>query len=233
LLTNSGTRIVRARIFDKDGGFTETRLTVPVRNAAPRASFKNDGPVGEGSAATVKFSGVTDVSPADTRAGFRYSYDFNNDGVYEVGDGKTFANSVTASTAKVPGTILKDNGTYAVRARVFDKDGGAAEYITVVRVNNVPPSAQFALAGSAVAGQPTAFEFKSVTDPGTRDTTTGFRYWLDWDDNGTFDKYTASPQVTYTFPAAGTHVVHAKVTDKDGGLKEFHLTVEVTAGVGG
>ncbi|HVK13670.1 MAG TPA: hypothetical protein VM597_33295, partial [Gemmataceae bacterium] len=229
LLANSGTRIVKARIFDKDGGFMETRLTVPVRNVAPRAAFKTDAPVPEGTAATVRFSGATDVSPADTRAGFRYSYDFNNDGAYEVGDGKTFAGSVTASTARVPGTVLKDNGTYPVRARVFDKDGGAAEYITVVRVTNAAPTGQFTLAGPAVAGLPTAFEFKSVSDPGTRDTTTGFRYWLDWDDNGTFDKYTATPQVTYTFPAVGTYLVHAKVTDKDGGFKEFDLTVEVNA----
>ena len=119
-----------------------------------------------------------------------------------------------------------------MRARVFDKDGGAAEYITVVRVNNAPPTGQFALAGPAVAGQPTAFEFKSVTDPGPKDQTVGFRYWLDWDNNGTFDKYTASPQVTDTFAEAGTYVVHAKVTDKDGGLKEFSLTIEVTAAEG-
>ena len=105
LLTNSGTRIVKARVFDKDGGFTETKLTVPVRNVAPRATFKVAAPVNEGSPATVRFSAVTDVSPADTKAGFKYSYDFNNDGVYEVGDGKTFTGSVTAVTATVPGTV--------------------------------------------------------------------------------------------------------------------------------
>lgn len=229
LLVNSGTRVVKARVFDKDGGYTETKLTVPVRNAAPRATFRVDGPVNEGSPATVRFGGVTDASPADTKAGFRYSYDFNNDGVYEVGDGKTFAGSVATATARVPGTFLKDNGTYPVRARVFDKDGGSAEYITVVRVNNVAPAGLFAPAGTAVAGRPAAFAFTNVTDAGVRDVAAGFKYWLDWNNNGTFEQSGPTPQVTYTFAQAGTYTVHAKVTDKDGGMKEFSLNVVVSA----
>src|SRR5207237_9189664 len=40
-----------------------------------------------------------------------------------------------------------DNGTYTVKARIFDKDNGYTTYSTDVVVNNVPPSV------TAAAGQ--------------------------------------------------------------------------------
>ena len=63
-----------------------------MENVAPTADLDNDGPVVEDTTATVTFSNQADPSTADTSAGFRYAYDFNNSGGFEVGDG-TYAGS--------------------------------------------------------------------------------------------------------------------------------------------
>ena len=59
------------------------RPQLTIHNVAPTATFANDGPVAEGSTATVTFSGQSDPS-ADDLANLTYSYDFDNDGMFEV-----------------------------------------------------------------------------------------------------------------------------------------------------
>ena len=92
-------------------------------NVAPTATFSNDGPVTLGGTATVSFTGSTDSSTFDTNAGFRYSYDFDDDGDWEVGDG-TYAGSSTSATATVPTSVLDEPGSYEVKGRLLDKNGG-------------------------------------------------------------------------------------------------------------
>src|SRR5205823_5197235 len=108
---------VKARIIDKDGGFSEYTTSVHVNNVAPIATLSNNGPVNEGSAATVTFSAQSDPSSADTAAGFRYDYHC---------DGSIFgpANYATASTSATAQCTFNNQGTYTVRARIIDKDNG-------------------------------------------------------------------------------------------------------------
>ena len=63
-----------ARIIDKDGGFSEYTTDVTVNNVAPTATLGNNGPVNEGSSATVSFTSPSDPSSADTTAGFHYAF---------------------------------------------------------------------------------------------------------------------------------------------------------------
>ena len=76
---------VRVRVSDGKDTTTSAATSLSVPNAVPDATVTNGGPVNEGSTGTVSFTNVTDGSAADTAAGFRYAYDFNNDGTYEVG----------------------------------------------------------------------------------------------------------------------------------------------------
>src|SRR5439155_23189619 len=76
------THTVKGRINDKDGGYTDYTTGIDVTNVAPTATFGNTGPVNEHSTATVSFGSQLDPSTADTLAGFKYSYDFNNDGTF-------------------------------------------------------------------------------------------------------------------------------------------------------
>jgi hypothetical protein len=79
-----------------------------------------------GQAVTVAFAGASDPSAADTAAGFRYSYDFDNDGVFEI------AGSASASQQ---GTFTSA-GAHVVRGRIADKDGGFTDYTTTVQVQD-------------------------------------------------------------------------------------------------
>ena len=105
---------------------------VTVGNVAPTASLANDGPVNEGSTATVSISGQIDPSLDDTADGFHYAYDFDNDGTWDVGDG-SYGGSVVADSQVVPASYLDDGAaSVTVKARILDDDGGFTDYITVI-----------------------------------------------------------------------------------------------------
>ena len=96
----------------------------------PSATFGTSGTVVGGGAASVNFTQVTDpLGQAVT-----YSYDFNNDGTFEV------AGSPSA-TAAVPAGLTADGPrAVAVRGRVTAADGRFADYTTQLQVANAAPT---------------------------------------------------------------------------------------------
>ncbi|MBI1293414.1 PKD domain-containing protein [bacterium] len=108
-------------------------VRVTVTNVAPTAVFANNGPADEGTTATVTFSGQDDASLADLTAGFRYSFDFDNDNVFEVTD-------VISPSVTVPADYLSGVSSRTVRGRIADKDGGFTDYTTVVTVIAATPT---------------------------------------------------------------------------------------------
>src|SRR5207253_3720362 len=66
--SDSGSRTVKGKIKDKDGGTTEYTASVTVNNANPTATLSNNGPIYEGGTATISFSGQSDPSTADSSA---------------------------------------------------------------------------------------------------------------------------------------------------------------------
>jgi len=103
-------------------------VTVQWQNVAPTASLSNNGPVNEGATAVVSFGSQSDPSTTDTTSGFRYSYDFDLDGTFEITD-------TLAATATVPAGYLTGVSSRTVRGRIADKDGGFNDYITTILVN--------------------------------------------------------------------------------------------------
>lgn len=112
-----------------NGGLTDTdSTTVTVNNVPPIASATNDGPKDEGTPVTVAAS---QIDPgADT---FTYSFDWNNDGIYEIVD-------QTSPSAQY---TFMDNGIYTVGVNVRDDDGGIGTATTDVTVLDLAPTAQF------------------------------------------------------------------------------------------
>jgi hypothetical protein len=100
--------------------------SVLVKNVPPKANFNNNGPKNEGSSVTFSFSYVSDPGIYDT---FSYSFDWNNDGIYEIKDQK----APSASHAWC------DNGYYTVRGMIKDDDGGYNVYTSKVTIYNVAP----------------------------------------------------------------------------------------------
>ena len=84
-----------------------------------------------------------------------YEFDFDDDGIYEVGP---VANNSASHT-------YADDGTYTVQVRVTDGDGGAATAATTVTVRNVAPTLTLDGAASVNEGSTYTLNLAS-SDPG-------------------------------------------------------------------
>jgi len=205
---------VTATSTESSNGSTASRdasIDVTVANVAPPATF--NAPAGglEGSSFTISLTGAADVSPVDQAAGFTYAFDFGTGyGAF------TNANSADFTPA--------DNGTYTVRAKVRDKDGGETEYTANVVIDNVAPQ-NVAISGPAdgVRGQTLTYT-GSFTDPGTADTHT-----LDWTVTRNGAIYATGTGATFSFVPTdeGTYTVALTVTDDDGGVGSASMMVTV------
>ena len=219
----TATRTISVSVEDEDGIHANAgSKTISVLNVAPTAILNNFGAVDEGSSGFVAFTGQNDVSAADQTAGFHYSYDFNNDGIFEE------VNTANASMT-VPAIYLADGpGSRTVRGRIIDKDGGYTDYTTVISINNVAPLVN---AGSdATVGQGNVFtQSGSFVDPGNDTWTATVDY--DWHSGDTDAVALALTGKTFTlnhvYNTVGTYTIRTTVTDKDGGVGYDDVTVTV------
>lgn len=218
LFDDSGSHVVRGRVSDRHGAYSDYETTVQVANVAPTsAGLVAPAEGNEGSALVFSLGAASDVSAADSAAGFTYSFDFNGDGVFEVSGA-----SPAASHA------FDDNGTYTVRARVTDKDGGSNEYSSEVKVNNVAPRNGRLSDNNPIAeGSVVTVSFDGQDDPSAADTAAGFTYSYDFNGDGVFEVSGRSPSASHAFADNGVYVVTGRVTDKDGGYTDYTTDVEV------
>ncbi len=181
-----------------------------VLNAAPSAQLGNStelpaGPVNEGESATVTISNQSDPSASDEAAGFTYSYDFDNDGVFEI-------ENTTDASVVVPGAFLNDAGTQTVRAVITDKDGGSTELFTGVRVAEVAPTLNVVGADTAIEGQDYDLDL-SATDPGDDSIAS---WTVDWGDGSGVTVLDSVADLTHVFADSGEFTVTITAQDEDG-----------------
>lgn len=221
--TDNGTYVVTVTINDNNGGSDVKTFQVTVANVAPTATLANNGPVNEGSTATVTFSGPSDASSDDTADGFHYAYDFDNDGTWDVGDG-SYAGSGTGASAVVLASYLADGAASAtVKARILDDDGGFTDYTTVIAVNDVAPT--LAISGAANVDEGATYTLDlSATDPGT-DTITSWT--INWGDS--VEVVSGNPtNVTHTYAdGAASYSISATATNEDGTFSSNTIAVAV------
>ncbi|HOG45479.1 MAG TPA: PKD domain-containing protein [Anaerolineae bacterium] len=210
--------VVTLSVSDGDGGEGSASTTIDVTNVAPAATLGNNGPVDEGSAATISFSGATDPSTPDTTAGLRYAYACNGASLASA----TYATSDTAASCQC--TYPDGPSDHTVRGRIIDKDGGYSEYTTVVHVENVAPAPTI---HGAPAASPEATEIaltSTVKDPGA-DT---FTYAWTVTRGSTIYASGDAPDLSFTPDDNGAYDVRLTVTDQDGGAGGARAIVEVT-----
>src|SRR5207245_414785 len=225
---DNGSYVVTFTATDKDGASGSDSKTISATNVAPTATLSNNGPVNEASPVTVSFSSQLDPSAADTSAGFHYAYSCTNVSLAAA----TYAGSgASASTS----CTFADNGSFTVRARIIDKDGGFSEYTTAVTVNNVAPTVTAPANQSANEGASTSFGLGSFSDVGVNDNP--WAVDVDWGDGSLHTTFSLATQGAITAashayadnstPPATGYTVTVKVTDKDGGTdsKTFKVTV--------
>ncbi|MDX6471756.1 MAG: hypothetical protein QOK22_572, partial [Gaiellaceae bacterium] len=141
---DSGSYTVTVTVTDKDGGVGTSTFTVAVANVAPSSSLPATASAFINVAASLAFGPASDPSVPDTSAGFHYAYDCNNGALTAA----NYGNSATSNAVSCTWTVT---GTYTVRGRIFDKDGGYTESTTVVTVTNPPPTVTFATGTTSIA----------------------------------------------------------------------------------
>ncbi len=138
---------VKAMATDSAGRSNTATAGVNVVDVPPTAVFGVVPPPTANDPTVVQFSSATDVSPADVAAGFHYSFDFNNDGVFEI-------TSSTSPQAAVPSNYLVQPGTHVVSAEVIDKDGLFKSYsVTIDTTAGGASQSQGTALSAASAGQ--------------------------------------------------------------------------------
>lgn len=216
--TDDGTRSVRGKVKDKDGGVTESAVkSVTINNVAPSATFSAPFSANEGTSVTVSLSDPSDPSSADVTAGFTYAFNCG------AGFGPFGPNaSVTC--------LAKDNPSLTVGAKIKDKNGGVREYPTtphVISVDNVNPVASVAgptsaiLSGSNVTAEITVnFSDAGILDTHEASVSCG---------STAESKGTVSSGFTHScsYSSVGTKTITVTVTDKDGGVDTEIHTVKV------
>jgi hypothetical protein len=220
---------ITVTLVDEDGAHPLAgSLSRTVNNVAPTAFTGDGGAVSEGSNAFVFFAGQFDPSNADTTAGFKYSYDFNNDGDF-ADAGEIFQGS--SSSAVVPATYVTDDPSRTVRMRIEDKDGGFADFLETFTINNVAPVVN--AGADTTATQNSLFSRTiSFTDPGQEGT---WQVSIDWDGDTvadeTFSTSTHTPAISHTFTSTGAVNVTVTVNDFDGGVHSDSFLVNVVPDV--
>lgn len=229
---------LRARIIDKDGGFTEYLLTVSVLNVAPTATFSASSPVAEGSTSQLALANASDPSPDDVAAGLHYAFTCE---ATLLGDGTYLGGATYASTAGNAATTTcgypDGPSDHTVAARIIDKDGGFTEYATVVHVNNVDPVVTSVQASAATINEGDSITLMGTfSDPGTADS---FTLTVSWGDGTTPDSVPLAAGATSftlghqyrddnpTNTPADANTIVVTITDKDGGSGMGDTTVTV------
>ena len=190
---------------------TFTAVTpLTIANVAPTATFDNDGPVRRrGRPATVTFSAQADPSAQDLAA-LTYSYDFNNDGDFEIRS--------RSRTARRPRPWYRRRSsptarrTYTIHGRIADDDGGSLDLTTDISVTNAAATATITGPSTATVGVPVTLKV-GADDPSPGDMAGTFDFTVDWGDGSPIVSTSgpADPPVTHTYTTPGTFTVTATV----------------------
>ncbi|MDF1504436.1 putative Ig domain-containing protein [Roseisolibacter sp. H3M3-2] len=209
--TDNGSRTVKGKVIDKDGGVTEYTATVTINNVNPTATFSAPSTVTEGTAIQLSLSNPQDA--AGDLPTLQYAFD--------CGSGYGAASGThTASCATT------DNGTRPVKGKIIDKDGGSTEYSSSVAITNVDPAiSALSIPSAPIAAGQTVTVTASFTDPGTADTHTGST--IVWDIDALAGSDFATPKTVTSVSGgvatfarslpAGVYTVRVTVLDDDGG----------------
>lgn len=123
--SDNGTYTAILTVTDSQGEFDTDTATITVNNVSPTAIFSlSPQTILQGNSSTASFGNQFDPSSIDTLAGFTYSYDCTNDGVFE---------SVDSASPSFT-CFYPFSGLYAARGRITDKDGGFTDYTASITV---------------------------------------------------------------------------------------------------
>lgn len=222
-LDGPSTRNIALRVTDSSGSVSQiVTTTVRITNLRPAAVFSAKAAViNRGSNGLVRFTSPTEA-PADL-PGLRYSYDFDNDGRYEVLDS-------TTRYATVPTSYLPFGGTYTMRGRVRDDDGAQRSYKTEIAVvNRVGTSTTIQAEDFDFGVEGVAYHDSGPANAGKAYRSTGVDIWACTDTYGGYQvkSITRGEWLRYSLDVlhAGTYKLAFRVACRGLGGK-FHVELD-------
>ena len=196
---------------DEDGTFVLGTKNLTVNNVGPVLNISGVASLNEGGTYTLSIAGSDVAGAADPLS---YSIDW--------GDGSAVQNLSAADLALLGGNVQHvfaddEDGPVNSTARnisvtASDGDGGSANQIKGISVNNVAPTIALSGAASVQVGLAYALTLGAVTDPGT-DTVTS--YLIDWGDGNT-ETAAAGGNVNHVYASTGSRSIVVGLVDEDG-----------------
>jgi hypothetical protein len=219
---------VSVRVTDGISTVTSAATTLTVTAVAPTATLSRTSSIVQGgTTASVTFTKPTDPSSVETAAGFHYSYDFNNDGTFEI------AGSPNA-TALIPAAYLLTTGSHVIHARITDGGGKFTDYTTTISVTASKATAGASTTTSTVSlGNATALQFTATDTSPTAQVST-FTFAVNFGDGTSTSLLSTSPlSLSHTYAKTGTFTVKVTATDEFGHASASKsLSVKVKAASG-
>jgi PKD domain len=204
---------MRLRVINGRTSTTSNPSTLSITPVNPTATLSNGGTVAQGSPATVSFGNQFDPSPVETAAGFLYSYDFLDNGTFEVVNSKS-------PNAVVPASDLLTVGPHIVHARITEAKGGKfTDYYTTINVvASLPTVSVGTPIPTSVSGEPVPLVIR-VSDTSTTAQAASFNFAVSFGDGDTTTFAGTTPVlVTHTYTQTGTYVVQVTATDEYGNV---------------
>jgi len=206
-LADDGNYTVTVTVTDDSGGNAQDILHVTVKNVKPAITAVTNPTGNECDSITVEIT-ASDV-PADILS---YSFDWGNDGNYDVIDNPDVSANHT----------WDDNGTYTVGVKVNDEDGGEATATTKITVLNANPTIE-SVTGTGSEGSSVAIKITALDCPS--DT---LSYSFDWDNDGTHEiTDNTNGSASYTWDDNGDYTIGVKVIDDDDGKTETTAIITI------
>lgn len=207
-----GTKTMRARIIDKDGGFTEYTKNITVNNVAPTATLEAPATVRQGANFTVSLSNASDPSSAD-RASLTYAFD--------CGDGSGY---VVATSEASRSCLALDKPNMTIKGKVMDKDGGENEYTREVSISDIAPVGTVGIDNAAATNSRTVNLALSATDPLPGSGVGHMRFrnentetWSEWEPYATSRQWLLSE-------GEGAKTVHVQFRDNAGNVSQNDIS---------
>jgi hypothetical protein len=150
-----------------------------------------------------------------------FAWDLDHDGTYE-----TAGATPTFSAAGLDGPSSR-----TVTVRVTDADGATATAEATVNVVNVAPTATFDAPPTVFAGSTFTLSVSDLADPSPADVAAGLAVAFDCGAGAGYGPFGATTTATCATSDTGSRTVGARVRDKDGGVREYTATVNVTVTV--